>query len=155
MGSADVRGSVKKTCKFLPILQEIERKMKIFYLFTSLLLALMTVSCATTQVATPVESSHTREEKSSRVDSIYVRDSILIYIKGDTIRETRYRDVWRDRIVCDTVLQCDTIPQIVTVEVEKKLTFWQGVKQETWLFFVICTLVSVVIYIIRRFLRTL
>ena len=154
MGSADVRGSVKKTCKFLPILQEIERKMKIFYLFTSLLFALMVVSCATTKVA-PVESSHTREEKSSRVDSIYVRDSILVYIKGDTIRETRYRDVWRDRFVCDTVFQCDTIPQIVTVEVEKKLTFWQGVKQKTWLFFVICTLVSVVIYIIRRFLRTL
>lgn len=128
--------------------------MKIFYLFTNLLFALMVVSCATTKVA-PVESSHTREEKSSRVDSIYVRDSILVYIKGDTIRETRYRDVWRDRIVCDTVFQCDTIPQIVTVEVEKKLTFWQGVKQETWPFFVICTLVFVAIYIIRRFLRTL
>lgn len=127
--------------------------MKIFYFFTSLLFALMVVSCATTKVA-PVESSHTREEKISRIDSIYVRDSILIYIKGDTIRETRYRDVWRDRIVRDTVFQSDTIPKLVTIEVEKKLTFWQGVKQETWLFFVICTLVSVVIYIIRRFLRT-
>lgn len=128
--------------------------MKIFYLFTSLLFALMVVSCATTKVA-PVESSHTREEKISRIDSIYVRDSILIYIKGDTIRETRYRDVWRDRIVRDTVFQSDTIPKLVTVEVEKRLTFWQGVKQETWLFFVIFTLVSIVIYIIRRFLRTL
>lgn len=128
--------------------------MKIFYLFTSLLFALMVVSCATTKVA-PVESSHTREEKISRIDSIYVRDSILIYIKGDTIRETRYRDVWRDRIVRDTVFQSDTIPKLVTVEVEKRLTFWQGVKQETWLFFVICTLVFVAIYIIRRFLRTL
>lgn len=128
--------------------------MKIFYLFTSLLFALMVVSCATTKVA-PVESSHTREEKISRIDSIYVRDSILIYIKGDTIRETRYRDVWRDRIVRDTVFQSDTIPKLVTVEVEKNLTFWQGVKQETWLFFVIFTLVSIVIYIIRRFLRTL
>lgn len=128
--------------------------MKIFYSFTSLLLVFITVSCATTKVVAPVESSHTREEKSTRIDSVFVRDSILVYIKGDTIRETRYRDVWRDRIVRDTVFQCDTIPQIVTVEVEKKLTFWQGVKQETWLFFVICTLVSVVIYIIRRFLRT-
>lgn len=128
--------------------------MKIFYLFTSLLFALMVVSCATTKVA-PVESSHTREEKISRIDSIYVRDSILIYIKEDTIRETRYRDVWRDRIVRDTVFQSDTIPKLVTVEVEKKLTFWQGVKQETWLFFVIFTLVSILIYIIRRFLRTL
>ncbi len=128
--------------------------MKIFYLFTSLLLVFITVSCATTKVVAPVESSHTREEKSTRIDSVFVRDSILVYIKGDTVRETRYRNVWRDRIVRDTVFQCDTIPQIVTVEVEKKLTFWQGVKQETWLFFVICTLVSVVIYIIRRFLRT-
>ena len=128
--------------------------MKIFYSFTSLLLIFITVSCATTKVA-PVESSHTREEKISRIDSIYVRDSILIYIKGDTIRETRYRDVWRDRIVRDTVFQSDTIPKLVTVEVEKKFTFWQGVKQETWLFFVICTLVFVAIYIIRRFLRTL
>lgn len=128
--------------------------MKIFYSFTSLLLVFITVSCATTKVVAPVESSHTREEKSTRIDSVFVRDSILVYIKGDTVRETRYRDVWRDRIVRDTVFQCDTIPQIVTVEVEKKLTFWQGVKQETWLFFVICTLVSVVIYIIRRFLRT-
>lgn len=55
-------------------------------------------------------------------DTIYERDSVLIYAQADTIHKEKYRYVYRDRLVTDTLWRerCDTINTIV--EVEKKLS---------------------------------
>lgn len=41
------KSTCKKTCKSLQVLQEMERNMKIFYLFTSIVLTLFVISCKT------------------------------------------------------------------------------------------------------------
>ena len=43
------------------------------------------------------------------LDSIFIRDSVIIHVKGDTVFKDRWRDRWRDRIIRDTVHVGDTI----------------------------------------------
>ena len=63
-------------------------------------------------------------------DSIYVRDSVIVREAGDTVRITKWRYVYRDRVVRDTVFRqrVDSIPEIVAVE--RELTRWEKTKQE-------------------------
>lgn len=123
--------------------------MKIFYLFTSLLLALFVNSCTATKCVAVVET-HNRELLSSKVDSVHIIDSVFIYVNGDTVRETRWRDRWREIIVRDTIIQRDSIPQIEIVEVERKLTFWEIVKLKTWPFFAVIICFVCFIFIIKQ-----
>ena len=149
MGSADVPGHIKKTCEVLLVLQEIERKMKIFYLLTIIVLSLFVNSC-TAKKCVPVVKTHNRELLSLKVDSVHVVDSVFVYVNGDTVRETRWRDRWREIIIRDTLFRCDTIPQIEIVEVERKLTFWETVKLRTWPFLAVIICFVCFIFIIKR-----
>lgn len=62
-------------------------------------------------------------------DSIHVRDSVSVVVKGDTVFKDRWHTEWRDRWRHDTVYvaRTDSIPKPypVTVEVEKELSWWQ------------------------------
>lgn len=62
-----------------------------------------------------------------RVDSVIMRDSVLVFQKGDTLIVSKVRDRWRDRVVRDTVYRSaiDTVRVRETYPVEKKLTRWQ------------------------------
>lgn len=55
-------------------------------------------------------------------DTIYERDSVLVYTQADTIYKEKYRYVYRDRLVTDTLWRerCDTVNTVV--EVEKRLS---------------------------------
>lgn len=61
-------------------------------------------------------------------DSVYIRDSVYIHDKGDTIRveRWRYRDVWRLRVDTITTTKVDTITAVV--EVERQPTTWERVR---------------------------
>ena len=61
-------------------------------------------------------------------DTIYERDSVLIYAQADTIHKEKYRYVYRDRLVTDTLWRerCDTINTVV--EVEKELSKMEEVQ---------------------------
>jgi hypothetical protein len=67
-----------------------------------------------------------------RHDSVYRRDSIYVLIKGDTVYRYRDRYLYRDRRLTDTMYvdRTDTIRIPYPVEVVRKLTWWQRVKQE-------------------------
>ncbi len=124
--------------------------MKFFYLLMVFVLTLFVNSCATKYVPVQTKEVHHNEHTNSRIDSVHVVDSILIYIKGDTVRETRFRDRWRETVVRDTIFQCDTIPKIETVEVERELTFWEMLKLKTWPFFAVIICFVCFIFIIKR-----
>lgn len=51
-------------------------------------------------------------------DSVYVVDSIYVYASQELVRETRWRTMWRDRIIHDTVIvrMTDTIRETRIVE---------------------------------------
>lgn len=69
----------------------------------------------------PVETVKLEYVHDTKVDSIFVRDSIDRWMRGDTIfiykEHTKYK--YRDRT--DTILRIDTIPSIVNVEVIKEV----------------------------------
>lgn len=87
-------------------------------------------------------------------DSIMVRDSIYITerMQGDTLILTRDRwhTAYRDRLMHDTtyISKCDTIPQVV--EVEKRLTAWQRVRQDIGTMLIFFALLFAATYIILR-----
>jgi hypothetical protein len=58
-------------------------------------------------------------------DSVFVRDSVLIREKGDTVYRDRWRVEYRERVLRDTawIERNDTITNVV--EVEKALTWWE------------------------------
>ena len=61
-------------------------------------------------------------------DSIYLHDSIRVEVKGDTVFRDRYRYLYRDREIRDTVqvTVTDSIPYPVVVE--KELSKWNQLK---------------------------
>jgi hypothetical protein len=71
-------------------------------------------------------------------DSVHLRDSIFVLVKGDTVYQYRDRYLYRDRQRVDTfyVNRTDTIRIPYPVEIEKKLSWWQQLKVKTvgWLF---------------------
>lgn len=114
-------------------------------------LLLLCIGCTTTKYV-PVESVHTeyRDRVNIQRDSIYLRDSIYIENKGDTIVIERWRDRWRDRILRDTmsVNTTDTIQHIV--EVERPLTAAQKVKIAIGNIAIAAAFVLLLVYFIRR-----
>lgn len=92
-------------------------------------------SC-TRKVYVPQETVRTeykdRVVEAVRVDTVAMRDSVAVYVNGDTVRITKYRDRWRTRIIerhdtC-TVTKTDSVQ--VPVQVERKLTRWERTKMD-------------------------
>ena len=93
-------------------------------------------SC-TRKVYVPTETVRTeykdRVVEAVRVDTTFMRDSVAVYVNGDTVRITKFRDRWRTRIIerhdtC-TVTKTDSVQ--VPVQVERKLTRWERTKMDT------------------------
>lgn len=103
--------------------------------FMGLMMCAVLGSCTSTRYV-PVETVRTeyrdRVTESVRVDTVALRDSVAVYINGDTVRITRYRDRWRDRVILkrDTLSQVKTDSIAVPYPVERSLTRWEKVKQD-------------------------
>lgn len=80
----------------------------------------------------PAETVKTeyRTRDSVRLDSVYERDSIFLFVKGDTVYKEKYRYKYRYLTInmTDTVMITDSVR--VPFPVEKRLTRWQRVKIE-------------------------
>lgn len=89
------------------------------------------VSCRSVKYV-PVETIKTDSIYVNKIqrDSIHHLDSIFVLVKGDTVRVEKYKYLYRDRFVRDTlcVVQRDTIRE--PYPVEKELTRWQQWKIE-------------------------
>ena len=92
------------------------------------LVLLFFVSCTKT-LYVPVEN--TKIEYQDKIvesrDSIYLKDSVIIFIKGDTVFKDRYKTklVYKERIYTFTYIKVDTISKPVIIEKEKKIGFVQ------------------------------
>ena len=105
--------------------------------------AFITALCSCTRkVYVPTETVRTeykdRVVENLRVDTVAMRDSVAVYVNGDTVRITKYRDRWRTRIIerHDTVNVAKVDSVAVPVEVpkpypvERKLTRWERTKMD-------------------------
>lgn len=99
------------------------------------------IACALTGCATKreaqevfrvVEVHDTLRQDVFHVDSVFVRDSVRVWLQGDTIHETRwrveYRDRWRDRVQEVVRVQTDTLVKENVVTIDRKPTIMQRVK---------------------------
>ncbi len=102
----------------------------------TLVLALALCGCTTTTKYVPVERvthhTDTVRELAVRIDSVMTRDSVAVYMSGDTVYLTKYRDRFRYSERIDTVYQsvADSIRVPQPYPVERKLTKWEQVKQD-------------------------
>ena len=82
--------------------------------------------CKTKTVLVPVEKVKIEYRDRLRIDSVYNRDTVNIYERGDTVYLQTIK--WRERFKFDTVsvVRVDSIPYPVEVIQEvNKLTKWQ------------------------------
>ena len=109
-----------------------------------LILALTLVGCRT---YVPVETIRTEYRDRERIerDTVNVRDSINIYIKGDTVLADRWHTVYKERLRRDSIYiaKHDTVTVTKEVIKVKKKTNWTA----TW---VIAALTALLVYAWRK-----
>ena len=119
-------------------------------IFCLLSVCLMIVSCRSVKYV-PVETVKTDSVYVNKVqrDSIRLQDSIFVFVKGDTVRIEKYKYLYRDRVVVDTVykVQCDTIRE--PYPIEKQLTRWQQWKIELGGFAMAAIVITVLLMVGR------
>lgn len=91
-----------------------------------------------------------------RTDSVFRHDSVAVYVSGDTVRITQYRDRYRVRERIDTVYRAviDTARVEVPVPVERELTKWERTKMNfggTAIGAVIVVVCIAVVWLIKKF----
>lgn len=126
-------------------------KKALFIALTAFLLA----GCVSTKYV-PVETVRTeyitKSDTFIKHDSILHKDSVFVYMKGDTVWlekwHTRYIERLQKQIVTDTLIRCDTIS--VPYPVEKDLTFFQKVAINGFAYITIALLVLFIILLFKR-----
>lgn len=89
-------------------------------------------------------------------DSIYMLDSVYVKEKGDTVLIEKYKYLYRDKLVRDTLYMAKTDSIQVPYPVEKVLTRWQQLKLELggWAFgIIIMSSLAFIIWIVYKFKR--
>ena len=102
---------------------------RIFLLIPLLAILSLFTGCKTKTVLVPVEKVKIEYRDRLRIDSIYNRDTVNIYERGDTVYLQTIK--WRERFKIDTVsvVRVDSIPYPVEVVREiNKLTKWQRLR---------------------------
>lgn len=70
---------------------------------------LLLISCKTNTIYVPVESVRTEYKHKWHRDSIYIHDSVFMKIQGDTVWLEKYKYLYRDKLIKDSVIVTDTI----------------------------------------------
>lgn len=83
-----------------------------------IILCLLLMGCKTTQYV-PVEVTKVEYINKETRDSIYVRDSIFVREKNDTVFLEKYKLIYKDKLIHDTIIRVDSIPYINTIETIK------------------------------------
>ena len=107
-----------------------KRDQKIRLVWTIILLAILVIflltGCKTKTVLVPVKETKTEYRDRLRIDSVYNRDTLHLFTRGDTVYLQSIK--WRERFRTDTlrIVKTDSIPYPVEVVREVNvLTKWQ------------------------------
>lgn len=113
------------------------RKISIYFLILILLVCFMACKSTERIVEVPVTKTEYKDRVVDKKDSVYVHDSTYMYVGGDTVYLYKYRNVYRDKILRDTVsvVRVDSIA--VPYPIERKLTFWEKAQMNILKVFVV------------------
>lgn len=103
--------------------------MKSFWI-SLFLFCLLMCGCRTEYVPLEVVKRDSVYIVSMDKDLVYVRDSVYVREKGDTVFVDRGRIVYKDRVRVDTLTVYRDREIEVPVLVERKLSWWERVKME-------------------------
>ena len=120
---------------------------RIILLIPILVILSVFAGCKTKTVLVPVTETKIEYRDRLRVDSIYNRDTVNVYERGDTVFLQTIK--WRERFKIDTVsvVRVDSIPYPVEVVKEVNvLTKWQKIRLRLLNIIVI----AIIIYVIIR-----
>ena len=123
-----------------------------------LLLCALLGSCTTTKyVEVPVVHNDTTIITKHQRDSIWVRDSVMVSEKGDTVRIEKWHTKYVEKQVHDTtyIAKVDTIREVFTNEVEKPLTWWQQTKMHIGAIALYLLALLAIIWVAKRHLGKL
>ena len=128
--------------------------MKTLVYILIILLTSAICSCRSVQYV-PVESVKVDSVYLSKVmrDSVYIKDSVLI-VKGDTIREYRYKYIYKYKDRVDTVYSEKVDSIRVPYPVEAQLTKWQKFKQSVG-GFAIAAIIIIILIVVGWFIYKL
>lgn len=82
-------------------------------------LVFLFAACGTGYNREFLHSSHKSSVERRERDSIYLRDSVFVMRRADTVFYEKLRTVYRDRYTVDTFMVCDTVCREKVVTVEK------------------------------------
>ena len=117
----------------------------------SFLLTVLLISCGTTkyiEVPVEVEKIKTEYKEIIKYDSVYIKDSVDRYTKGDTVFIYKEKTKFEYKYKYDTVVVRDSVqyPQYITNEIEvNKLKNWQIV--------LMCLGIGFICFLIFKILR--
>ena len=125
-------------------------KKLVFIMLTILMLS----ACKTTTkiVEVPVEVIKKEYIHDTKIDSVYIRDSVDRWQKGDTLYITKWHTKFKYIDKVDTIVRTDSIPKIVSVEkkVEVNHIYWYQ-KLLMWLGCItIILLIIVITYRVKK-----
>ncbi|NDW10140.1 hypothetical protein [Dysgonomonas sp. 520] len=88
-----------------------------------IILFIFLFSCKSRKIYVPVETVRLEYTDKLMVDSVYQHDSVFVFSTGDTLYVDRYKYLYRDRYVRDSIFVNDTIrvpyPEMEIKEVNK------------------------------------
>ena len=93
------------------------------------IVALLLVGCKGQERIVETVRTEYKDRLVEKIDTVSVKDSTFVYVKGDTLYIYKYRDRWREKIVRDTsyIMKTDSIE--IPVYIEKKLSFQDKVME--------------------------
>ncbi len=83
-------------------------------------------------------------------DSIYMLDSVYVKEKGDTVFIEKYKYLYRDKLIRDTIYISKTDSVQVPYLVEKKLTKWQQFRMNFGGLAMCIVVISILILIVYK-----
>ena len=120
----------------------------------NMILLLMLILCGCRTEYVPIESVRYDSLMITKLmrDSVYVRDSVYLKVKGDTIFKNKDRYVYVYKNLVDTFYMEKKREKEGPVPVERKLTWWERVKLDyaEWVFGMIVAVALV--YALRKWL---
>lgn len=107
-------------------------KQSFFIIILLCLVGILLTGCRTKYIHVPVETFHKDSIYIHQLkrDSIYLRDSVYIREKGDTVFVDKFKYLYKEIVKIDTFRMEHTDTITTVVEVEKPLTRWQKLKME-------------------------
>lgn len=120
-----------------------------FYYICILLFVLFISSCKTPTkiVEVPIETIKKEYITNIKIDSIYIKDSIDRWQKGDTLYITKWYTKFKYINKVDTIIKTDSIPKIITVEKKVEVNhiyWWQNTLMWAGGILSICIIISLI-----------